>query len=251
MSRYLPHIRPLLGITHFFLDLLILSLSLVGIVIFYGIPWTENWLTFLLLSLMLHILVFGLQSYYIMSRYESFGIMIFRLALAWSTLIIVILAIGFLTKTSASYSRFVIFFWSLLTPLLMVLSLCWIRHIKERNDKDHAKNNHSLVIGTDTHAHQLFAKLTQSQQSESCIGLVTVDKPLINDNSVRILGNMEHIRQIVSGNRIRKIYIALSLKYSEKVEKIQFALLDLNVDVIWAPDCHNFNLINHSIQSFQ
>ena len=244
--------RPLLGIIHFFLDAIIISLCLVSVIKFYEIPWNENWQIFLIFSLMLHIIIFGLQSYYIKSRYENLSLSIGRMTIAWSLLVVGMLTLGFFTKSTDTYSRFVILFWSLITPFLMALSLCLARCIKKRNERIDANKNNTLIIGTDNHAHNLYKKLCESQKSETCSGLVSVDNnPLIVKDSIRNLGNIEHIRQIVSGNRICKIYIALGLKYSEKVEEIQFALLDLNVDVIWAPDIHNFNLINHSIQSFQ
>ena len=243
--------RPLLGLSHILMDIGLLWLNLFMIVSLYRPGWHGLWNTFLIGALLVYAVVSSLQSYYLKARYQPFNLTLFRLYSGWALVCMGILSIGFMTKTSDTYSRFVVGVWMLSTPLWLTLSLLVIRAQKRKHDALDALNRRSVVIGTDRHAYDLYHRLSEFQKAETCLGVVVVgNEPLHKKEDVRILGNIEHIRGVVTGNQVKKVYIALGLKYSEKVQHIQHALLDLNVDVCWAPDVHNFNLINHSITSF-
>ncbi len=68
------------------------------------------------------------------------------------------------------------------------------------------------------------------------------------ERELPVLGDINHIRELIKHHDIKRIYIALPLIQSGSVEKLHVDLLDVNVDLIWVPDIYAMKLLNHSIR---
>lgn len=249
--RLLPFLR-------YMLDTVFLSVLFVLLVCEKIGKFPDSYRIVLVLSLLIHALVYGLLNIYSATSRQSVLKSLLQIATGWFMAVMALFLMAFVTKTTSTYSREVFLQWIVLVPIAQVT--CWmlLRRVSRQMARAVSGFNRSLIIGHGHHAKNIGETISDSTDTETFVGYVQDSEvaslevaPLgeepDTDSRHRLLGNSEHIRDIVKGNRIRKIYIALESASAERVEKIQLDLLDLNVDVIWVPDMRSYSLVNHSI----
>lgn len=177
-----------------------------------------------------------------------------RITFAWSLCLACLLLVGFVTKTSDLYSRAVLILWAPTALVLQMINHIGLSELIRRYKQTHTEKLPTLVIGYGSIAHHLVKSLNRNHWlPDRVIGLVHSDDEKI-DKAVQatlpapILGHVAALREIIKENHIKRIYIALPLSESEQIEGLHIDLLDMNVDVIWAPDIFAMNLLNHSVR---
>ncbi|MES9962294.1 MAG: undecaprenyl-phosphate glucose phosphotransferase [Candidatus Sedimenticola sp. 20ELBAFRAG] len=178
-----------------------------------------------------------------------------QLLKAWSISVGILLALGFLSKTSAIFSRqflVMLFVAGGIGQVLLHIWLQWIYNRLKTTQEDH----NALLIGNGQLADYLYRKINDNPWiNDKIIGTVatqedsSVDQNGINpDLQPRVLGSVNDVMQLVNEHNIRSIYIAVPLDSVPIIEEIYYALIDKNVDVHWAPNIFALNLINHSVK---
>ena len=105
-----------------------------------------------------------------------------------------------------------------------------------------------LLVGDGNLVTHLFDSINQNPWiQEKAIGRIQIGKS-DESNIVPVLGKPSDIVEVVRQNKIKSVYIAVSLKESHLIEGIYESLIDENVDIHWAPDIFSMNLINHSVK---
>ncbi|WP_415906475.1 undecaprenyl-phosphate glucose phosphotransferase [Neptuniibacter sp. QD72_48] len=174
-----------------------------------------------------------------------------RLTGAWAMMLLLLSLIGFITKTSEIFSREVLLLWAMSILFAQNTSYCLVSYCSKKYKENYERNLPTLVIGTGSVAQHLVESLNKNRWlPDKVIGCV---KSLEKDETarvsgVKVLGGLENIRSLIKEHDIRRIYIALPMKASEQIDGLNIDLLDMNVDVIWAPDIFALNLINHSVR---
>lgn len=176
---------------------------------------------------------------------------------AWTITFAILLAIAFLTKTSALFSRQLLITFYISGALgqiaLHMISRFILIKIKVRQDESTA-----LLIGTGRLATFLYDKVNNNPWiSEKIIGAVRFDNDALISNERRItdadkeppaLGCLDDVIPLVVKHNIKVVYITVPLNGSPEIKKLYAELLDKNVDVHWAPNIFSLNLINHSVK---
>ena len=105
-----------------------------------------------------------------------------------------------------------------------------------------------LLVGDGNLVTHLFDSISHNPWlQEKVVGRIQVsDKGA--DNPVPVLGKPAEVAEIVRQNKIKTVYIAVSLADSKLVESIYHDLVDENVDIHWAPNIFSMDLINHSVK---
>ena len=179
---------------------------------------------------------------------------IFRLALAWCLCMIAILVVGFVTKTTDMFSRQVILLWVPAAFALQVINHVCIGMAIKRYKETFGKHLKVVVIGEGSIARHLIQSLNGNRWlPDRVVGIVrgNTDKPDLAMTAtfpVPMLGHIAGIRHIIKEYKVRRIYIALPVDQSEQIQGLHIDLLDMNVDVIWAPDISAMRLLNHSVR---
>lgn len=177
-----------------------------------------------------------------------------RVALAWVLCLFALLILGFITKTTDIFSRQVLVIWAPAALVLQVFNHLIISTALKRHQEKSSSSLSVLVVGTGSIAKHLVSSLNQNRWlPDKVVGLVSgMDQPLREDElealPAPLLGNLANLRQIVRERKVRRLYIALPLSESRLIEGLHIDLLDMNVDVIWAPDIFAMNLLNHSVR---
>lgn len=177
-----------------------------------------------------------------------------RVTIAWSLLLLLLMCVGFVTKTTDIFSRQVLLMWApTALGLQLINHLCLNKMIKHYNGQL-SQQLPVVVLGDGQIAKHLVTSLTQNRWlPDRVMGMVVanneeLDAEFASPLPAPVLGSVANLREIIKQNRIKRIYIALPLAASEQIESLHIDLLDLNVDVIWAPDIFALNLLNHSVR---
>ena len=174
-----------------------------------------------------------------------------RLTSSWALLMLLLALIGFVTKTSEIFSREILLTWAFSVLILQNASFCLVSYLSKKYKESFGRHLPVLVIGTGSVAEHLVDSLNKNRwlpdKVIGCVKSLESDDTLTVANT-RVLGGLEHIRNLIKEHDIRRIYIALPMKASEHIEGLNIDLLDQNVDVIWAPDIFALNLLNHSVR---
>lgn len=174
-----------------------------------------------------------------------------RLLAGWFALLAGLTVMGFITKTSELFSREVIITLALVGFALQACLYFPLHHLSKRYQQKLQAARTSLIIGTGDLALDLADKLVR-KKNEPLIGLVAAhDHPLPSNSLYPIVGNLAHLRDLISTHRIRRLYIALPLTEAEQIEGLYIDLLDSSVDVIWTPDLQSLILLNHSVSEIE
>lgn len=126
--------------------------------------------------------------------------------------------------------------------ILMVFRLQAIHSTRDQNNV--------LLIGGGPLVKHLFDSINGNPWiQEKAIGRIrTCDETDIAELPVPVLGDRDNILEVVRNNKVRTVYIAVSLENSHLVEELYLALANENIDVHWIPNIYSLDLINHSVK---
>lgn len=175
-----------------------------------------------------------------------------RLAAAWATLAGILLFIGFVTKTTETYSREIILQWMVGAFVFQALAFVPLHKLARRLERQVSATTSSLIIGSGQLAHELAIKL-RYERRERMLGMVALDEDeeTMPENSTYFptLGVVSQLRNVLRDNDVDRVYIALPARETDQIEGLYVDLLDSSVDVVWVPDFTNLKLLNHSIHN--
>ncbi|MFT6387464.1 MAG: putative colanic acid biosynthesis UDP-glucose lipid carrier transferase [Cellvibrionaceae bacterium] len=205
---------------------------------------------FAVISGLLLFVIYGVYGVY--RRAGSLRNGLSRLSVAWAVLLMLLVFLTFITKTSSIFSREVFLQWAVIGLLLQMLV-----YVAMQQTVGLVKNHLSpvircVVVGNGRLGCHLAAKINNNKWlSDKVVGFVSCYDFQIYDetpNHTACLGDLDDINRVVIEYDIRRVYIAVPLNQSDKIEVLNKKLLKLNVDLIWVPDIYELQLLNHSIR---
>jgi len=171
---------------------------------------------------------------------------------AWTKVITILVAWAFVTKHSEDFSRQVILSWFAVAGFAQILLHMATNHVMRYYLNKRKTMIASIIVGTGTLASYLTKKLNENPWTEhSIVGVVAGPGERKDDWDVKgvpFIGQHEELRSIVEKSRVRRVYFALPLHSSHEIRDMQLQLLDLNVDIVWAPDIFGLHLISPSVK---
>lgn len=185
-------------------------------------------------------------------RFENMLGGVQHLARAWGIVVVILAWVGFVTKTSEEHSRQVVLLWVVVAFFLQAgIFICtyWLHGLYQKRYREKLP---ALIIGVGSMAEHLAKSINQNiWLPDEIIGVVNYGgdpaAPWRLDG-VPILGNAQDLERLIKQHNIRRVYIALPFSLTQLAQEVQSRLIDVNIDLIWAPDIFNFRLLNHSIR---
>ena len=207
-----------------------------------GLPFDGEYRVLAILTVLLMVLVYRIFGVYELGPSAYRKIML--LGRSWLIVITLLIAIAFITKTSEAFSREVILLWILTGFTAQSITLLVVHRLQSRN---RSKNLRTIIVGSGVLAQHLAEEINRNPWvQDEVIGMVSTgtDNPL----PVSTLGGLSDIEEIVTDNKIRRVYLALPMQQMESVRSLYTKLAQSHVDIIWAPDIFSVELLNHSIR---
>jgi putative colanic acid biosynthesis UDP-glucose lipid carrier transferase len=177
-----------------------------------------------------------------------------RVVLSWVLVVILLLILGYATKTSTIYSRMVVFSWVALTPLALVF-LRFITYLGLHWARARGRNSRTVVIGG---AGDLGHQLAHSMVDNPWLGMRLFgffddgkvgEKVVLNPGGLAypLLGDLDDMVTFVQEHKIDMVYLALPLRAEERLREIVNALQDTTASVYFAPDVFAFSFLQATL----
>lgn len=232
------------------LNLLTVSITLIALTLWRDGVVGDHYRVMLGFSLLLMTIIYNWFG--VFRRFDNLFGGMQHLARAWGTVIIILAWLAFLTKTSEAYSRQVIVYWVFIAYLLQVAVLYLTHKIHSLYRSRYRARMPAIIIGTGNMAKHLAKSISNNiWLNDKVIGVIGTNKDTQEswgDDTMPLLGTEENIRTLVDKYAVKRVYMALPLADSSRIQEIQNSLFEYNIDLIWAPDIFSLQLLNHSVR---
>ena len=164
----------------------------------------------------------------------------------WGLLIAVLLLLGYATKTSAIFSRKVLFTWFVVTPPLIVIAQLAVDVLMSRLLISDQTKRRVIIAGADSLGRRLLSKIQAMPFSGMKVEGFFDDRGaerLGEEVSAPLLGKLKDLPGYVRERGIDVIFIALPIRNIQRVTDLLDQLQDTTASIYFVPDIFVFDLI--------
>jgi putative colanic acid biosysnthesis UDP-glucose lipid carrier transferase len=229
-------------------DAVLIVLAHAMACVLYGEPWRQSMTTAAALGVVLFGLAAEFGGIYRPWRTETISRELRETLVAWVAVPLGLAGFGFVTKTSADYSRGVSFVWFLVTPMLLCASRLvvriYLRHIRSLG----ANRRRVGIAGSTEDAERLAAALEHSPWlGLELLGVYddrTADRRY---KSVRedcaVVGTFDDLVERCRQGDIDAVYVALPLRAEARCARLIHSLADTTASVYLVADFFSFSFL--------
>jgi putative colanic acid biosysnthesis UDP-glucose lipid carrier transferase len=214
---------------------------------------SSSYITLAIVAFLLILLVFNSTGLYSSYRNSIPQVIAARLFFGWSLVVVVLLFLGYITKTSAIFSRETLLSWLLLFSITSygVHLLIWqfLRQIRAsgRNTRS------AIIVGLNAVSHDLARQLSKTPELGIRISGFFDDKVPPAPRCIQgktLIGQLKEIPDYVRENSIDIVYITGSVEEQHKIQALIGELQDTTACVyfvpnvvpnVWMPDMNAMN----------
>lgn len=185
---------------------------------------------------------------------------------AWSLAYVFLLAVGFATKQTDTFSRLLLGQLFVAGYLLQVLLQYISREVQTRIMNHAMPAENVLIVGTGKLARYLQHKISGNpwlnQKLIGCLELSSaahgragkIGASLYETSDFgtlrepNIIGPLDEMLAIIDRHDVRTVYFAIPLGESDLIEDMYFQLLNRHVAIHWVPDIFSLLLVNYSVR---
>lgn len=164
----------------------------------------------------------------------------------WFLMLGILLILGYATKTSALFSRRLLFTWMLITPVLIILAMSAISAYVSHVRKTFTHQKRFVVVG----ANDLGVNIAQKIIGNQNFGLLfdgyfddRGPERLGNTRDSRLLGGLRDLPDYVRDHSIDVVFITLPLRNIQRVAELLDEIHDTTASIYYVPDIFVFDLI--------
>ncbi len=234
----------------------VLAILAAGIVAYdarIGIwPMLPNYQVALLLTGLLVLVVFPGLGLYRSLRERGARDELGAVLTAWVIVVLMVIALAFLTKTGTEYSRLWMIGWALgggvALPVFRVLVRLGFRVTR----RDGAGLRNVLIVGAGALGQEVARRIQEAAWTGlSVVGFLDDDPELRGKQLLRIevRGSLDALAHVMDRVRVDEIWIALPLRAEDSVRKVLNGLEHRMIPIRYVPDVFGLELLNHSFTS--
>jgi putative colanic acid biosysnthesis UDP-glucose lipid carrier transferase len=163
----------------------------------------------------------------------------------WMLLLVVLLAIGYLTK-SLLYPRRIFLTWAVLTPVALVLVTLAMQEVMRHFLMSVFDNRKAIIAGYNGSSLELARRLKNNPSMRLEITGFFDDRSsdrLEMDAAVELVGSLSDVGAYVKEHRTDVIFIALPIRHVKRVMNLLDDLRDTTASIYYVPDIFVFDLI--------
>jgi len=170
---------------------------------------------------------------------------------AWTKVGGILIALAFITKDTEDFSREVIALWFVSAAVLQIFVHIVSNYFIYIYFVRFSEKIPSVLVGNSEMGGYLAKQINNNPWLRSKIVGVIADlseDEFIYAEGLPCLGGMDELRAMAEKYQIKRIYFALPMNTSHQIRSLQLSLLDLNLDIIWAPDIFGLHMISPSVK---
>ena len=227
---------------------------LYGLSMLYGTRFDEDFRTLAVLVAILAPIVIQRprsDSMAILPRSWSIAV---SLVLRWLMLLAILFAIGYVTKTSAEFSRRLVLTWAVVTPIPLIVISIALHEFIRRFMHSPANARKAVVAGFNDVSRTLVERIRDSRE----LGILikgyfddrSSDRLGLPEGKV-LLGGLADLAAYVNANGIDVIFIALPMRQVQRVVDLLEELRDTTASIYFVPDIFVVDLIQSRTAEIQ
>ncbi len=169
-----------------------------------------------------------------------------NLLLRWAVLVAVLLALGYVTKYSETYSRRVIVTWVLVTPVLVVGLTLLLQTITRALLMDATHARRAIIVGCTQASMELTRRLAQHHELGMTVAGFFDDRGsdrLGCAKHAQLLGTFGDVASFVKSRNIDVIFIAIPPGQVSRMRDLVHELGDTTASIYYVPDITGFDVI--------
>jgi len=171
---------------------------------------------------------------------------------AWTKVMGILVAWAFVTKDSEDFSRQVIISWFVAAAVTQVAVHIVTNYLIRAWVMKHRQTIASVLVGNGELGGHLCKHINGNPwMAHKIVGVIAdseQDDGQWHATELPRLGGIDQLRALVEKHHIRRVYFALPMHTSHQIREMQLQLLDLNVDIVWAPDIFGLHMISPSVK---
>jgi len=171
---------------------------------------------------------------------------------AWGKVFAVLIIWAFVAKVSEQYSRQVVLSWFVAGGVAQYGVHIFTDYLLRRQRARKQQLIPSVMVGNSKLGKYLADHINANPWiPHKIVGVVcdeNKDKEPWFMGDLPKLGNMNALHQLVEKYGVRRVYFALPMKTAHQIRELELELLDLNVDIIWAPDIFGLHMTSPSVK---
>lgn len=237
-----------------FVDAVLVGLALSVVIWLYGEVRDYRYTITAILAMGLFFVIAQFLDIYRARRGASIFHEMLQLCMVWMGVLLVLLLVGYVTKSSEDYSRRVILTWITLVPFVLIVWRGVIHYALGVLRKNGVNTRKVAIVG----ARDLGAEFARTVLESKWMGLLPVgfyddrrpagSRPLATE-PIKVIGDLGALVKHAREGRIDAIYITLPLRAEERIKKLLDQLSDTTVSVHLVPDFFVYNLMNAGLSN--
>ncbi len=225
-------------------DALLIAVCMIIALELLSIALSADYLLLITLAVLAFLFVAEVRGLYQSWRVSSLTEEFWSLSVIWSVVIVCLLALGFVLKISADFSRLVIVIWSFLTPAVMCLMRVVLR-TSLRHARAQGMNSRTVAFaGVGSATKKMAEHITQMPW----LGLKVIGafddraQDRLVDGTVPLIGDVQALLERAKSGQIDIVYITLPMHAEQRIIQIIEELSDTTASVYLVPDLFVFSL---------
>ena len=166
--------------------------------------------------------------------------------LRWMMMLLVLLAVGYVTRTFTVYPRRILLTWAAVTPMALIAVTLAMQEVKRRILMSALETRSAIIVGFNTTSFELSRRLQNNPGMRVELAGFFDDRSkdrLGMDGEAKLIGTLADMSQYVKENRTDVIFIALPIRHVKRVMDLLDDLRDTTASIYYVPDIFVFNLI--------
>jgi putative colanic acid biosysnthesis UDP-glucose lipid carrier transferase len=166
--------------------------------------------------------------------------------LRWMMMLLILLAVGYVTKTFTVYPRRILLTWAAVTPVVLIAVTLAMQGVKRRFLMNALETRSAIIAGFNTTSFELARRLLSNPGMRVELAGFFDDRSkdrLGMDGETKLIGTLADMSQYVKENRTDVIFIALPIRHVKRVMDLLDDLRDTTASIYYVPDIFVFNLI--------
>jgi len=164
----------------------------------------------------------------------------------WAVLVACLLALGYVTKFSESYSRRVVVTWVLVTPVLLVFLQLALQSITRSMLMDATHARRAIIVGCTGASQELARRLSLHNELGIAVAGFFDDRGsdrLGCAQHTPLLGRFADVAAFVNGRNIDVIFIAIPPGQVTRMRDLVSELGDTTASIYFVPDVSGFDMV--------
>ncbi|HFC53535.1 MAG TPA: undecaprenyl-phosphate glucose phosphotransferase, partial [Gammaproteobacteria bacterium] len=204
----------------------------------------------LLLAALLTAVVFPRFGMYHSWRGKSRLNQLHRITISWLTILLLLIVIAFLTKTSATFSRQWAMIWAATGWGLLLLFRMALAQILRIMRKQGWNQRHIVIVGAGNLGRDVARRIREAAWTGlDVVGFVDDDQRLRGTiiDGIEVKCGSRELLALLEKEDIDEVWLALPFPAEQRIREILHELRHSTLTIRFIPDIFGFRLINHSV----